>query len=259
MSTTVQRPGDVGAGPPAGHATGTRPIARPERRAGGGLARRLNVLRAGVLGANDGIVSTAAVVVGVAAATTQVAPILTAGAVAVAGGAISMALGEYVSVSSQRDTERALIDGTSRRLEEDPGRELETLTRRYQRRGLSRPTAERVAQELSADDALDAHLSTEHHIDRSDVASPWQAAAFSFAAFLLGALLPMLSILLPPPGLRVPLTVAAVLVALALTGSIAAWIGGAPRVRAAARVVFGGALALMVTYGLGALIGGAWG
>lgn len=224
-----------------------------------GLSQKLNWLRAGVLGANDGIVSVAAVVVGVAGATTALGPIITAGAAAVLGGAVSMALGEYVSVSSQRDSEHALIAKETRELEEDPEGELLELAEMYRERGLTEDTARRVAEELTAKDALRAHLAVELNIDEEDVVSPWHAAFASFVAFLLGALLPMAAILLPPPGLRVPITVAATIIALAVTGTIAAHIGGSSRTRAALRVVIGGALALAVTFAIGRLLGGTVG
>jgi vacuolar iron transporter family protein len=221
---------------------------------GTGLGRRLNWLRAGVLGANDGIVSVAALVVGVAGATTSVPALLTAGVAGLVGGAISMALGEYVSVSSQRDSERAMIALESRELRETPDEELAELALMYRKRGLSPETAQRVADELTAHDALAAHLEVELHIDQDDIVSPWQAAASSAIAFTLGALLPLLAILLPPPEWRVPVTFVAVLVALAATGTIAAGLGGAPRLAAAARLVVGGALALAATYLIGMLL-----
>ena len=220
-----------------------------------GLAQRLNWLRAGVLGANDGIVSTAAVVVGVAGATSELAPILTAGAAALVGGAISMALGEYVSVSSQSDSERALIAKEKRELREMPDEELDELTGLYEAKGLAPETARQVAIELTAHDAVAAHLSAELNIDENDVVSAWHAAIASAVAFTIGALLPMLAILLPPAGVRVPVTFVAVLVALALTGWISAWIGGSSKIRAIVRVVLGGALALVATYVVGSLLG----
>ncbi|MGI8312413.1 VIT1/CCC1 transporter family protein [Saccharopolyspora hattusasensis] len=219
------------------------------------LEQRLNALRAGVLGANDGIVSTAAVLVGVAGATVSTGPILTAGLAAAIGGAVSMALGEYVSVSSQRDSERALIERERRALDEDPAREQRVLAHLYEQRGISADTAHRGAEELSAHDPLAAQVRERHGIDQDDVASPWHAAIASFVSFAIGAVLPMLAILLPGPGLRVPVTFAATLAALALTGAIAAWIGGGSRARAAVRVVAGGALALGATYAVGALLG----
>ena len=221
-----------------------------------GLAQRLNWLRAGVLGANDGIVSVAAVVVGVAGATADLGPVVLAGVAAGVGGAISMALGEYVSVSSQRDTERALIAKERRELREMPEEELAELTDLYRAKGLSADTARRVAEELTAHDALAAHLEAELNIDQDDVVSPWHAAIASAVAFTCGAILPMLTILLPEPA-RVPLTFLVVLVALAVTGCVAAWIGGSSRWRAMIRVVIGGALALAATFLIGWLLGTA--
>lgn len=222
---------------------------------GNDIAHRLNWLRAGVLGANDGIVSVAAIVVGVAGATTQTGPILIAGAAGVVGGAISMALGEYVSVSSQSDSQKALIEKERRELEEEPEEELAELAAIYQSKGLSQDTAQAVARELTAHDALSAHLSAELNIDQEDIVSPWHAAFASAIAFFAGAILPMLAILLPPENIRVPLTFAAVLVALAATGSVGAWIGGSSKTKAAVRVVIGGALALAATFAIGNLLG----
>ncbi|MBP2459080.1 VIT1/CCC1 family predicted Fe2+/Mn2+ transporter [Clavibacter michiganensis] len=220
-----------------------------------GIAQRLNWLRAGVLGANDGIVSVAAIVVGVAGATTATGPILTAGIAGLVGGAISMALGEYVSVSSQSDSERALIRKERRELADMPDEELDELTALYAAQGLRPDTARQVAVELTAHDALSAHLSMELHIAEDDVVSPWHAAVASAAAFTAGAVLPMLAILLPPEAWRVPVTFVAVLFALALTGAVSARIGGSPLGRATLRVVLGGALALVATYGVGLLLG----
>lgn len=220
-----------------------------------GVAQRLNWLRAGVLGANDGIVSVAAIVVGVAGVTTASAPILTAGVAGLVGGAISMALGEYVSVSSQSDSERALIAKEKRELEETPDEELAELAGIYQSKGLSAKTAHQVAVELTAHDALGAHLSAELNINELDVVSPWHAAGASAIAFTVGAILPLVAVLLPPEAWRVPVTFASVLIALALTGAIGARIGGSSRTKAVVRVVVGGAIALAVTYGIGLLLG----
>lgn len=219
------------------------------------LAHRLNWLRAGVLGANDGIVSVAAVVVGVAGATTANGPLMTAGIAAVVGGAISMALGEYVSVSSQRDSQNNLIAKKRKELKEHPAAGLVELAKIYQDKGLSPATASLVASELSAKDAVAAHMSAELNLDEDDVVSPWHAAFASAIAFTLGALLPLLAILLPPAEFRVPMTFAVVLIALAATGWLGAAIGGGSRNRAAWRVVLGGALALCVTFALGSLLG----
>ena len=221
----------------------------------GSIAARLNWLRAGVLGANDGIVSVAATVVGVAGVTNDVAPILVAGTAAVVGGAVSMALGEYVSVSSQSDSQRALIEKERQELRDDPEGELAELAEIYQAKGLSEATARTVAEELTAKDALKAHLSAELNIDEAEVASPWHAAFASAVAFTIGAVLPMLAIILPPAEARIPVTFAAVVLALALTGTISARIGGSSKRKATLRLVLGGALAMAFTFAVGSLLG----
>jgi VIT1/CCC1 family predicted Fe2+/Mn2+ transporter len=221
------------------------------------LGARLNWLRAGVLGANDGIVSVAGLVVGVAGATTARGPIFTAGLAGLVAGAVSMALGEYVSVSSQRDTELAALATEKRELRDYPEAELAELTALYQAKGLSRGTARTVAQELTAHDPLAAHLDVELGLDPDEFTNPWQAAGASAVSFLLGALLPLMAILLPPPAWRVPVTVVAVLAALALTAAISARLSGANRRRVLLRVVIGGALGLAVTYGIGHAFGAA--
>jgi vacuolar iron transporter family protein len=220
-----------------------------------GLASRLNWLRAGVLGANDGIVSVAAIVVGVAGATSNNAPILAAGLAGLVGGAISMALGEYVSVSSQRDTQRTLIAREQRALRDEPDAELAELARLYERKGLSAATAKKVAAELTERDALGAHLEAKLHLDEDDVVSPWHAALASAVSFTIGGILPLLTILLITATVRIPITFAAVLVALAVTGAVGAKIGGSRPLRATIRVVVGGALALAVTFLIGHLLG----
>lgn len=227
----------------------------PREPHGAGLAAKLNWLRAGVLGANDGIVSTAGLVVGVAAATTSTNALFTAGIAGISAGAISMAVGEYVSVSTQRDTERALIELERRELREDPEDELSELTELYRIRGLSAETARKVAEEMTAHDALAAHAEVELGLNPKEFTNPWHAAFSSAVAFALGAVLPLLAILLPPVSARIPVTVCAVLVALALTGSVSARLGGSSRPRAAVRVVLGGAIAMCVTYGIGQLAG----
>lgn len=218
-----------------------------------GIAGRLNWLRAGVLGANDGIVSVAALAVGVAAATTATSAIVPAVVAALIGGAISMALGEYVSVSSQSDSERAMIAKEREELHTMPEAELEELTALYRAEGLSEATARQVAEELTANDALRAHLSAELNIDPDDLVSPWRAAAASAAAFLVGGVLPFLTILLPPT-IRIPVTFVVVLVALAITGAVGARIGGSKMLRGTIRVVVGGAIALSATFAIGALL-----
>lgn len=221
----------------------------------GGLAQRLNWLRAGVLGANDGIISVAAVVVGVAAADGQTPAILAAGTAAVVGGALSMAVGEYVSVSSQSDSELALIAKEREELATMPDQELEELTELYEAQGISHETARQVAIELTRRDALRAHLAMELGIDPDDVVSAWRAAFASAVAFLSGALLPFIVVLAVPAPWKIPVTFAAVLAALALTGTISARIGGSSKRRGTLRIVLGGAIALAATFAIGALLG----
>ena len=184
----------------------------------GGAAGRLNWLRAAVLGANDGIVSVAGIVIGVAGATSARGPIFTAGLAGLVAGAVSMALGEYVSVSSQRDSQRAMMAQEKRELAASPEAELAELTALYEAKGLSAATARTVATELTSHGALAAHLDAELHIDPADIPSPVQAAAASALSFTVGAVLPLLAILLPPAPARVPVTFAAVLIALGLAG-----------------------------------------
>lgn len=219
-------------------------------------ASRLNWLRAGVLGANDGIVSIAALVVGVAAASQDITPILIAGVAGVLAGSISMALGEYVSVSSQRDSEAALIAREKRELREQPEVELQELVDIYRAKGLSEATARAVAEEYTAIDPIKAHLEAELNIQEHELTNPWHAAISSAVSFLAGAVLPMLAVLLSPVEWRIPVTVLASLVALAITGGLGAYLGKSPMLRPIVRVTIGGALALAVTWGIGALIGG---
>ena len=226
---------------------------------GGGLAARLNWLRAGVLGANDGIVSVAGLVVGVAGVTTERGPLFTAGIAGLVAGAVSMALGEYVSVSSQRDSEQAQVETERRELREDPERELAELASIYEAKGLRPETARTVAQELTEHDALAAHVEAEMKIDPDELTSPWQAAGASALAFTVGAVLPLLAILLPPPAWRVTVCVVVVLLALGLAGYVGASLGGSGRRAAVLRVVIGGGLGLAVTYLVGHLFGTAVG
>jgi VIT1/CCC1 family predicted Fe2+/Mn2+ transporter len=223
------------------------------------VSGRLNWLRAGVLGADDGIVSTAGLVVGVAGATTSTGPVLTAGLAGLVAGAVSMALGEYVSVSSQRDTERALLEKERGELATFPDEELDELAALYEAKGLSAATARQVAAELTAKDAFAAHADVELHLDPDELTNPWHAAGASAAAFTAGSLLPLAAILFPPAGVRVVITFAVVVAALALTGYLSARLGGARPGRAILRLVLGGALAMAVTFGIGALIGAAAG
>lgn len=220
-----------------------------------GVAGRLNWLRAGVLGANDGIVSVAGIVLGVAGATAHTATIVTAGVAGLTAGAMSMAVGEYVSVSSQRDTEQALLALERRELLETPDQELAELTQLYVDRGLSPDLAARVAEQLTEHDALAAHAEVELGINPNDLTKPWHAALASLIAFTVGAMLPLLAIALPPPGARVAVTVVAVVLALSVTGILSARLGRAPVPPALLRNVLGGLLAMAVTYGIGTFFG----
>ena len=220
-----------------------------------GLNNRLNWLRAAVLGANDGIVSTAGLVVGVAGATGNRNTILVAGVAGLAAGALSMAAGEYVSVSTQRDSEHALLEKERRELAEDPEEELAELADIYVGKGLSEELALRVARELTEHDALGAHAEAELGIDPEELTNPWHAAWASMSAFTLGALLPLLAILLSPAGDRIWVTAVAVVVALAFTGWGSARLGQAPVRPAVLRNIAGGLVAMLVTYAIGALVG----
>jgi VIT1/CCC1 family predicted Fe2+/Mn2+ transporter len=216
---------------------------------------QLNKLRAAVLGANDGIVSIAGLVVGVAGATTDRKVILAAGLAGVFAGALSMAAGEYVSVSSQRDTEEAMIAKERYELDNFPKEELAELKKIYQKKGLSPKTATLVAKELTANDAHAAHLDAELAIDPHNLVNPWHAAIASALAFFAGSILPMLAISLPPTNLRVIVTFVSVIIALCFTGALSAYVGRAPMNRAILRVTLGGAFAMAITYGIGHLIG----
>lgn len=222
-----------------------------------GTGGRLNWLRAGVLGANDGIVSTAGLVIGVAAATTSRAAIFTAGLAGLSAGAMSMAVGEYVSVSTQRDTEKALLALESEALERIPHTELLELAELYEAKGLEPALALEVARSLTRHNALAAHAEAELGIDPDGLTNPWAAAAASFVSFTIGALLPLIAVLNPSVDWRILGTVLTVLVALALTGWISARLGQAPVVRAVTRVVLGGLAAMIVTYAIGRLFGTA--
>lgn len=218
---------------------------------------RLNWLRAAVLGANDGIVSVASIVVGVAGATHERHTIFIAGLAGLVAGAFSMAVGEYVSVSSQRDTERAYIAKEKRALAKNPATELKELAQMYQAKGLSLATAQQVANELSAIDPVKAHLDIELNLDEEDLNDPTQAAIASMVSFTAGGIVPLVAILLVGIGLRVPVTFAAVFLALCLTGYLSATVGGASRRRAILRVVVGGLAAMLATYAVGHLFGTA--
>jgi len=221
----------------------------------GGLNNRLNWLRAGVLGANDGIVSTAGIVMGVAGATGDRGTILVAGVAGLAAGALSMAAGEYVSVSTQKDSELALLEKERGELRDEPEEELEELAGLYVEKGLSEELALEVAKQLTEHDALGAHAEAELGIDPDDITSPWNAALASMLAFTLGALLPLLTITLFGPTLRIWVTVVSVTVALALTGWGSAKFGYGPSRRAVVRNVMGGLFAMAITYAIGTALG----
>ena len=214
---------------------------------------RTGWLRAAVLGANDGIVSTASLVLGVAAAGAATQSVLVAGVAGLVAGAMSMAAGEYVSVSSQADTERADLARERRELAELPEQEHEELVGIYVQRGLDRPLAEQVATQLSAHDALGAHARDELGISDTLAARPVQAALASAATFAAGAALPLLAVLVLPQGALLWGTAASSLVFLAVLGVLAARAGGAPVARSLVRVVCWGALAMGLTAGVGAL------
>jgi len=221
------------------------------------LGQRLNWLRAGVLGANDGIVSIAGLVVGVAAATADRSAILAAGIAGMVAGATSMALGEYVSVSTQRDTEKALLAKERFELDHDPDAELDELTGLYVAKGASTATARQLALELTKNDAFAAHVDVELGIDPDDLTNPWHAAGSSAASFIVGSLLPILAVTFAGQDLRIVITAVTVIAALALTGLVSAALGGASRAPAVARLVFGGSAAMALTYFLGQAIGGS--
>lgn len=221
----------------------------------GGLAERLNWLRAGVLGANDGIVSVAGLVVGVAGATSARAAILTAGVASLVAGALSMAGGEYVSVSTQLDTEKAALEKEKLELETMPDEEERELAQIYADKGLSPKLAAEVARELTKKDPLRAHAEAELQIDPDNLTSPWQAAWASFIAFTVGGLIPLLAIGFPSTSLRVLTCGAAVVAGLALTGFLSARLGEARVGRAILRNIGVGALTMLVTYYVGVLFG----
>jgi VIT1/CCC1 family predicted Fe2+/Mn2+ transporter len=210
-----------------------------------------------VLGANDGILSTASLVLGVAAAGAGRSAIVTAGVAGLVAGATSMAAGEYVSVSSQRDTERADLALEQRELAARPEIERDELAAIYRDRGLSAELADRVAEELSAGDRLVAHARDELGIDPDDLARPLQAAWTSAISFAVGAAVPLIAIAFAPSGARIVVAIAITLVALAVLGLAGARLGGARTLPAVIRVVLGGAFAMAVTMGFGALVGTA--
>ena len=219
------------------------------------IASKLNWLRAGVLGANDGIVSTSSIIFGVAGASASHATLVLAGIAAIAAGAMSMAVGEYVSVSSQRDLENAELSMEKRQIEADPEGELHQLSKILEGRGIEPALAREVAEQVSARDAVAAHARVELGIDPDAVVNPWAAATASMIAFTIGGLIPLLAMVLAPRSIEVWVSGAAVLIALALSGWISAWLGGASRIVGVARTMFGGLLAMAITYGVGKIAG----
>jgi VIT1/CCC1 family predicted Fe2+/Mn2+ transporter len=216
---------------------------------------RIGWLRAAVLGANDGIISTASLIVGVASATATQSEVLIAGVAGLVAGAMSMAAGEYVSVSSQSDTEQADLARERAELSENPAFETNELTEIYVQRGVDQALARQVAEQLMAKDALTAHARDELGISEISTARPVQAALASAATFSVGAAMPLLMVLVSPAGALVPIVSAASLGFLALLGAIGARAGGANVLRATARVTFWGALAMALTAGIGKLFG----
>lgn len=231
----------------------SRRRAHPERH----LVSRIGWLRAAILGANDGIVSTGSLIVGVAAASPATSQILVAGVSGLVAGAMSMAAGEYVSVSSQSDTERADLARERTELAKQPQLEREELAQIYRDRGLTPELAREVAEQLMAKDALAAHAQDELGISEVATARPVQAALTSAASFSAGAALPLAAVLVSPSAVVIPAVAAACLVFLASLGAVGARAGGADVARAAIRVTFWGALALAVTAGIGHLLGTA--
>jgi len=221
------------------------------------LVSRIGWLRAGVLGANDGIVSTASLIVGVAAASTPSTDVLIAGVAGLVAGAMSMAAGEYVSVSSQADTERADLMREKLELKNQPALELEELTGIYVKRGVNPELARKVAEQLMAKDALGAHARDELGISEITTARPIQAALTSATSFAVGAVMPLVMVLVSPSSLLVPFVSTASLVFLAVLGALGARAGGASILKATVRVTFWGALAMALTAGIGALVGTA--
>jgi len=215
----------------------------------------LNKLRAAVLGANDGIVSTSAVLMGVAGATNNTGAIFTAGLAALVAGALSMAVGEYVSVSSQSDAEKAFIEKERTLLRTDPEGQLESLVQHYVDQGIHETTAREVAVELTKTDALKAHLMAQFGMEEDDVVNPTHAAVASLLSFTVGGLIPFITILAAPVNIRIWATGFAVLLALCATGYLSAKAGNASRRRAILRVVIGGVLAMVITFFVGRLFG----
>ncbi len=216
---------------------------------------RMSWLRAAVMGANDGIVSVGGLITGVAAASPDPQTVLIAGTAGLVAGAMSMAAGEYVSVSSQTDIERADIARERAAHEESPEEELRELAEIYESRGMTPATALQAAREVSEHDALAAHVRDELGLSDASSANPWQAAFASALTFSLAAAVPLIAAIFAPGGLVIPSVLVAVVVALAMLGALGAWAGAAPPGRAILRVVAGGVFALAVTALIGKIFG----
>lgn len=235
--------------------THRHPSAHPEEH----RSHRAGWLRAAVLGANDGLVSTACLIVGMAGTGASAEVVRNAGIAGLVAGALSMGVGEYVSVASQRDAEDADLAIERRALAEHPGAELEELTQIYETRGLTRDLAEQVAEQLTAADALAAHARDEIGLTEAGRARPWQAAGSSALAFSVGALVPLVAVQLAPDTGRSILVYVVSVLALGVLGAVGAVLGGARRLRATARVALGGAVAMALTTGAGELAGAVLG
>ncbi|WP_078901323.1 VIT1/CCC1 transporter family protein [Actinacidiphila yeochonensis] len=245
---------DDPAAEPARIRDAEQPAGHPGEPHHEGLGTRLNWLRAAVLGANDGVVSIAGLVVGVAGATDSRSALLTAGLAGLLAGSLSMAVGEYVSVSTQLDSEQAALAQEREELATTPQAELDELTGLLENRGISRDLAREVAEQLTDRDALGAHARVELGINPEELVNPWHAAWASFVSFTAGALLPLLAIVLPPDGWRLAVTVVSVLIALVCCGWVSAHLGNAPARPAIIRNAVGGVLAMAVTYAVGTLL-----
>lgn len=208
-----------------------------------------------MLGANDGIVSVASIIFGVAGATSSQAAIVTAGVAGMVAGALSMATGEYVSVSTQLDTEKALIEKEKWELQNEAELELQELAEIYQKKGMSKDTAHKVALELTEHNALKVHLEAELGINQDELTNPVSAALASGASFVVGAIIPIIFIYFSREDMRMYLTFLSVIVALIITGVFSAHVGGANKTKATTRVVLGGVFAMLVTYFVGKVFG----
>jgi VIT1/CCC1 family predicted Fe2+/Mn2+ transporter len=215
--------------------------------------KKSNRLRAAVMGSNDGILSVSGLVIGVASANGSKIIILTAGVAGIVAGAISMAAGEFMSVSAERDNEKALIAKEKLELEQNPKYELEELTHLYENRGLDTATASRVAKQLTKADALGAHSDMELNINPNNLTNPWYAVSASAISYTSGALIPLIAIMLPFGVMTIPVTFVAVLIALTITGYISAKISGSHAAKAILRVVLSGAAAMVITFMIGKL------